>query len=44
MFFERKIVIDILTHYIKHVFWVPKRTVSYRHFFWLPELYILVEK
>ena len=33
-----------LTKQFKHVFWVLKRTVSLRRFFWLPTTYGLVEK
>ena len=33
-----------LTHQFKHVFWVLKRTVSLRRFFWVPTTYVLVEK
>ena len=33
-----------LTHQFKLAFWVPKRTVSSRRFFWVPTAYVLVEK
>ena len=33
-----------LIHQFKHVFWVLKRTVSSRRFFWVPTTYVLVEK
>ena len=33
-----------LTHQFKHVFWVFKRTVSMRQFFWVPTTYVLVGK
>ena len=33
-----------LTHQSKHIFWVLKRTVSLRRFFWVPTTYVLVEK
>ena len=33
-----------LTHLFKYVFWVLKRTVSLRRFFWVPAAYVLDEK
>ena len=33
-----------LIHQFKHVFWVFKRTVSLRRFFWVPTTYVLIEK
>ena len=32
-----------LIHPFKHMFWVLKRTVSLRRFFWVPTTYVLVE-
>ena len=32
--------INFLTHQFKHVFWVLKRTVSLRRFFWVPTTYV----
>ena len=33
-----------LTDQLKYMFWVLKRTVSIRRFFWVPTTYVLVEK
>ena len=33
-----------LIHQFEHMFWVLKRTVSLRWFFWVPTIYVLVEK
>ena len=33
-----------LTHHFRHMFWVLKRTVSLRRFFWVPTSYVFVEK
>ena len=33
-----------LIHQLNHVFWVLKRTVSMRRFFWVPTTYVLGEK
>ena len=41
-FFQRKIVIILFIHQFKHVFWVLKRTISMRWFFWVPTTYVLV--
>ena len=40
---KRNIVNNILLSNFKHVFWVPKRTVSLRQFFWVPTTYVLIE-
>ena len=43
--FKRKIVIIFLPIWqLKHVFWVLKRIVSLRWFFWVPTTYVSVEK
>ena len=42
--FERKIVIIFLPISFYHMFWVLKRTVSLRRFFWVPTTYVLVYK
>ena len=43
--FYRKIsIIYFLIPKFKHVFWVLKRTVLLRRFFWVPTTYVLVEK
>ena len=38
------ICIYFLTHKFYHMFWVLKRTVSLRWFFWVPTTFVLVEK
>ena len=41
--FEHKIVIIFLSIDL-NMFWVPKRTVYPRQFFWVPTTYVFVEK
>ena len=41
--FKRKIVY-ISLHISFNIFWVLKRIVSLRRFFWVPTTYVLVEK
>ena len=42
--FERKIVIFFIIHQFWYFFWVLKRTISSRCFFWAPTTYVLVKE